>query len=146
MQEVASQSLPAGYQIAWTGSAFQELATGGTGSQALIFGTAADIEAYYRRYLDLAASLRGKGFEPGRADAAHDPFVGVAIDGSGAVVHCQKGHHRFALAREQGIGSVPVKVRMVHTEWLRGNLAGSGSPHRRLIATLRRHFEETRHA
>ena len=38
MQEVASQSLPTGYQIAWTGSAFQEIATGGTGSQALIFG------------------------------------------------------------------------------------------------------------
>ncbi len=38
MQEVASQSLPDGYQVAWTGSAFQEIATGGTGSKALIFG------------------------------------------------------------------------------------------------------------
>jgi multidrug efflux pump len=38
IQEVASETLPAGYQIAWTGSAFQEIATGGTGSQALIFG------------------------------------------------------------------------------------------------------------
>ncbi|MDQ8727972.1 efflux RND transporter permease subunit [Bradyrhizobium sp. LHD-71] len=37
MQE-ASKSLPDGYQVAWTGSAFQEIATGGTGSQALIFG------------------------------------------------------------------------------------------------------------
>ena len=108
--------------------------------------SAADIEAYYRRYLDIAASLRGKGFEPGRADAAHDPFVGVAIDSSGAVVHCQKGHHRFALAREQGIRSIPVKVRMVHTEWLRGNLTGEVSPHRGLADGLRRHFQETRHA
>lgn len=38
IQEVARDALPAGYQIAWTGSAFQEIATGGTGSQALIFG------------------------------------------------------------------------------------------------------------
>jgi multidrug efflux pump len=38
MQELASQTLPDGYQIAWTGSAYQEIATGGTGSQALIFG------------------------------------------------------------------------------------------------------------
>lgn len=38
IQEVAREALPAGYQIAWTGSAFQEIATGGTGSQALIFG------------------------------------------------------------------------------------------------------------
>ncbi|WP_024577624.1 MULTISPECIES: efflux RND transporter permease subunit [unclassified Afipia] len=38
MQEVARDTLPAGYQIAWTGSAYQEIATGGTGSQALIFG------------------------------------------------------------------------------------------------------------
>jgi multidrug efflux pump len=38
MQELANQTLPDGYQIAWTGSAYQEIATGGTGSQALIFG------------------------------------------------------------------------------------------------------------
>src|SRR3981189_68457 len=38
MQQLASQTLPDGYQIAWTGSAYQEIATGGTGSQALIFG------------------------------------------------------------------------------------------------------------
>jgi len=38
MQAVARQTLPTGYQIAWTGSAFQEIATGGTGNQALIFG------------------------------------------------------------------------------------------------------------
>jgi multidrug efflux pump len=38
MQEVARQALPPGFQIAWTGSAYQELATSGTGSQAMIFG------------------------------------------------------------------------------------------------------------
>lgn len=38
MQELAGQTLSDGYQIAWTGSAYQEIATGGTGSQALIFG------------------------------------------------------------------------------------------------------------
>ena len=37
MQEVARE-LPQGFQIAWTGSAYQELATSGTGSQAMIFG------------------------------------------------------------------------------------------------------------
>jgi len=38
MQDLARQTLPDGYQIAWTGSAFQEIDTGGTGSQAFIFG------------------------------------------------------------------------------------------------------------
>ncbi len=38
MQEVARQSLPQGVQIAWTGSAYQELQTSGTGTQAMIFG------------------------------------------------------------------------------------------------------------
>ncbi|WP_414475615.1 efflux RND transporter permease subunit [Microvirga sp. M2] len=38
MQEVAREALPEGFQIAWTGSAYQELETGGTGSQAMIFG------------------------------------------------------------------------------------------------------------
>ncbi|HVV93542.1 MAG TPA: multidrug efflux RND transporter permease subunit [Hyphomicrobiales bacterium] len=38
MQQVAEQSLPAGYTIAWTGSSYQELSTSGTGTQAFIFG------------------------------------------------------------------------------------------------------------
>ncbi|MGU3401039.1 efflux RND transporter permease subunit [Brucellaceae bacterium D45D] len=38
MQEVAAQVLPNDYQIAWTGSAYQEVSTSGTGSQAMIFG------------------------------------------------------------------------------------------------------------
>jgi hydrophobe/amphiphile efflux-1 (HAE1) family protein len=38
LREVASQTLPDGYQVSWTGSAYQEIATGGTGSQAFIFG------------------------------------------------------------------------------------------------------------
>jgi multidrug efflux pump len=38
MQEVAAQALPEGFQIAWTGSAYQELQSGGAGAQAMIFG------------------------------------------------------------------------------------------------------------
>jgi multidrug efflux pump len=38
MREIAQQALPEGYQIAWSGQAFQEIAAGGTGSQAFIFG------------------------------------------------------------------------------------------------------------
>jgi multidrug efflux pump subunit AcrB len=38
LQEIAVQTLPGSYQLAWTGSAYQEIATGGTGSTALIFG------------------------------------------------------------------------------------------------------------
>ena len=38
MRELAAQELPEGYQIAWTGTAYQEIATSGTGAQALIFG------------------------------------------------------------------------------------------------------------
>ena len=38
MQEVAAEVLPQGFQIAWTGSAYQEVTTSGTGSQAMIFG------------------------------------------------------------------------------------------------------------
>ncbi|MEF2552568.1 efflux RND transporter permease subunit [Aurantimonas sp. A2-1-M11] len=38
MQEVAAASLPEGYQVAWTGSAYQEIASGGTGLVAIGFG------------------------------------------------------------------------------------------------------------
>jgi len=38
MQEVAAEHLPNSYQLAWTGSAYQELATSGQGNLALFFG------------------------------------------------------------------------------------------------------------
>jgi multidrug efflux pump len=38
MQEVVAQMLPSDYTIGWTGSAYQELATAGTGYQGFIFG------------------------------------------------------------------------------------------------------------
>ena len=38
MRDVAREALPEGYQIAWSGQAFQEIAASGTGSQAFIFG------------------------------------------------------------------------------------------------------------
>jgi hydrophobe/amphiphile efflux-1 (HAE1) family protein len=38
MQEVAAANLPEGYQVAWTGSAYQEIASGGTGLVAIGFG------------------------------------------------------------------------------------------------------------
>jgi len=38
MQQVVAQTLPSDYTIGWTGSAYQELATAGTGYQGFIFG------------------------------------------------------------------------------------------------------------
>ncbi|NDW04686.1 efflux RND transporter permease subunit [Jiella pacifica] len=38
MQEVAAKNLPEGYEIAWTGSAYQEIQAGGTGAIAMGFG------------------------------------------------------------------------------------------------------------
>lgn len=38
MQEVVRETLPSEYTIGWTGSAYQELATAGTGYQGFIFG------------------------------------------------------------------------------------------------------------
>ncbi|ETR76746.1 transporter [Afipia sp. P52-10] len=38
MRAAAREALPEGYQIAWSGQAFQEIATGGAGNQAILFG------------------------------------------------------------------------------------------------------------
>jgi len=38
MREVVAQSVSSDFTIGWTGSAYQELATAGTGYQGFIFG------------------------------------------------------------------------------------------------------------
>ena len=54
MQEVVSQTLSADYSIGWTGAAYQELQTAGTGSQGFLFGLVfvfLILAAQYERYV-----------------------------------------------------------------------------------------------
>ena len=105
-----------------------------------------DIDDYFETYLRIAAGLKTGGFQKERADAARDPYVGAAIGPLGEVFHFRKGHHRFALARELGITSIPVKVHAVSTTWLAKTLTKELPPHRTVVERLRKHFERASNA
>ena len=47
------------------------------------------------------------------------PKIGVAIDRDGNILHYRQGNHTLAIAKLLGIEHVKVRIRAVHSIWLR---------------------------
>jgi len=109
--------------------------------------SADDVEAYCRHHLMLIESIRQHGvvrrselerigktasrltansaaLERGETDA------GVAIGPRGRLYRYRGGFHRTAAARELGLPSLPVQVKLVHLDWLREMIKETGLPAR----------------
>ena len=52
--------------------------------------------------------------------------IGVAIDADGTILRFASGKHRTGVATALGLASIPVEVRMVHSEWLARMMRESG--------------------
>lgn len=96
------------------------------------------IEAYFARFVSLFRSIEthglmrladarrrtvqmstAAGLRRWRADFA-ERDIGVAIGRSGEVYRLPGAQHRTAIALVLGIPRLPVEVRLVHADWLRG--------------------------
>jgi hypothetical protein len=103
------------------------------------------LEAYGESVLRLAASIKKAGVlrrsESGieqmtaNADAARPLWVevkeseiGAAILANGTIARLGPGHHRIAAAKLVGVSSVPVEIRLVHTDWLKRQIEETGLP------------------
>jgi hypothetical protein len=104
-----------------------------------------DLQNYFESYLTVSRSIKAEGFIPHRAAGTGDLWVGIAIDEDGSLLHFRKGHHRFALARELRLGSIPAQILVIHHDWLRRQLTGKKPLHQDLAMQLRRHLERTKH-
>jgi hypothetical protein len=109
--------------------------------------SADDVEAYCRHHLMLIESIREHGVvrrsELGRiAESASrltansaaleraETDAGVAIGTRGRLYRYRGGFHRTAAARELGLPSMPVQVKLVHLDWLRQMIKETGLPAR----------------
>jgi hypothetical protein len=77
-----------------------------------------EIDAFFRDYVTpLIGSLRNEGYRVDRA-----PEHGLAIvDGDGRLLKANRGRHRFFIARQVGVVTMPLKVFAVHVAWARRN-------------------------
>ncbi|GAA4650107.1 hypothetical protein GCM10023116_23900 [Kistimonas scapharcae] len=101
-----------------------------------------DLDAYFQRYAELAESIQTHGYRLRReltsGAAASSGFarswriergeeeVGVAIGPKGEIWRYRGGYHRTAIARNLGLETMPVQVKLVHGDWLRREMAGKG--------------------
>jgi hypothetical protein len=120
------------------------------------FGTPEDIENYCRHHLDLIESIRRHGvvrradlgkigdwagrLAPNAASLERsETDAGVAVGPDGKLLRYRGGFHRTAAARELGLASMPVQVKLVHLAWLRQLVSDTGLPaHEALLEGLKR--------
>ncbi|GJE34139.1 hypothetical protein [Methylobacterium oxalidis] len=118
----------------------------------------ATIAAYFAHYDALRRSIEQEGFRPrtevdrqtaraffgsrvrSRKAERLERDIGVAVDADGTLLRLCGGHHRTAIAQRLGLPRVPVQVRLVHAEWLRGWIGRTGLPPARAIAQGLRHL------
>ncbi len=118
---------------------------GAFSSNGVAFRKLDDIEAYCRHHLRLIDSIRehgvvrrsrlagiGRPAERSTSNAAFLELVetdaGVAVGPGGKLLRYRGGFHRTAAARELGLASMPVQVKLVHLRWLRKIIRETGLP------------------
>ncbi|WP_132255552.1 hypothetical protein [Methylobacterium segetis] len=122
----------------------------------LALADAATIRAYFAHNAALRASIERDGLKPRSEVAARtarafsgsavrsrkaerlERDIGIAIGAEGEPIRMIGGHHRTAIARRLGLPRIPVQIRLVHAEWLRGWISRTGlGPARALAEGLR---------
>jgi hypothetical protein len=81
----------------------------------------ADLDDYFREYVDLLTSMRERGY---LATGSKDRIT-VMIDRDGSLFKETKGRHRLAAAMIARAKSVPVRISHVHAAWVEAQRAMS---------------------
>jgi hypothetical protein len=100
--------------------------------------TSEDINSYFVKYKRLIESISCDGFAYDHSKNREAERIGIAIDQTGNLVHFQKGNHRFAILREMGFESIPVRLRLLHNDWLKDNWQASVGSQEKLVQSIRR--------
>jgi hypothetical protein len=97
------------------------------------------IDRYFMTYLNLLNSVRSHGLLPRAAAPGETTWksaarrrserdIGIAIGADGELLRFRHGQHRTALAQLLGLPAIPVELRMVHTDWLKRQVARTKLP------------------
>mgnify|MGYP006431346289 CR=1 FL=1 len=90
-----------------------------------------DAVAYIHGIERLIADIRREGV---RVPTQQDKGIQVVVDENGRLGKVWGGGtHRYGIAREFGLTSIPVYVRHAHADWLSGQIAGSRKPPLRAV-------------
>jgi hypothetical protein len=110
------------------------------------------VEAYFHYCRDLIKSMRKRGvvrhsesFAFHRLRVKHwdarspvydstERDIGVAITAEGELIRHLGGKHRTAIAQALNLSTLPVEIRMVHTDWLARQIARTGLPPHHALA------------
>jgi hypothetical protein len=84
---------------------------------SMILDSGKEIIEYLRKQERLFEKIKSEGFDIKKA-----PETGIAITREGGIVHYRQGHHTLAIAKIIGVEKVKVRIRAVHSQWLKKHL------------------------
>jgi hypothetical protein len=87
----------------------------------IILDSEEEIIGYFKKQEKLFTKIKSEGF-----DLRQAPETGIAITREGRTAHYRQGHHTLAMARILGADMVKVRIRAVHSLWLKKHLKKGG--------------------
>jgi hypothetical protein len=87
----------------------------------LVLDSEQGIIEYFRRQERLFKKIKEEGFDIEKA-----PETGIVITREGRLAHYRQGHHTLAIAKILGADMIKVRIRAVHSLWLKKHLKKDG--------------------
>ena len=83
----------------------------------------ANLNLYFKKTEKLFKDIKDRGF-----DLKLAPEAGIAIGANGQLIHFRQGHHSFAIARLLGEKNIKIRIRAVHSDWLKKQINNKKLP------------------
>ena len=77
-----------------------------------------DLIEYFSEYENLLLSMNKYGYD---VNIDQDDIL-IWIGPNGELIKCTGGRHRFAASRVTGISCVPLRIKYIHTDWIRSQM------------------------
>jgi len=89
----------------------------------LLLDSDANLNLYFKKTEKLFQDIKDRGF-----DLKLAPETGVAIGADGQLIHYRQGHHSFAIAMLLSKKDIKIRIRAVHSDWLKKQMNNKKLP------------------
>lgn len=102
------------------------------------------LEDNYNYYLGLLNSIEKSGYMNSAKSPKinGDEPIGVSISSNGEFFHFRTGHHRLATAQILNLSEIPIKIQLVHMDWININTSVWEFDYKSLVKSKLKSFKE----
>lgn len=77
-----------------------------------------DLEVKYREYDSIYESIKNNGFDVTKFDRSDFRPMYICLGSRGELYYTKDGNHRLFMAIQLGFEKIPVKILVIHKDWI----------------------------